>query len=109
MSIRSNPSDDCGSGYPRRKRCKTQRGQELIDALNGLNEQERIELLALAWLGRGDHNKGGVARGAERGPPHPRRQGNRLPDRYAAASPTYLEKGLSLLGILNQDYEIGRL
>jgi len=29
-------------------------GQELIDAINSLNDAQRIELLALTWLGRGD-------------------------------------------------------
>jgi Protein of unknown function (DUF3775) len=31
--------------------------QELVDAINGLNDLERIELLALTWLGRGDYAK----------------------------------------------------
>jgi Protein of unknown function (DUF3775) len=29
--------------------------QDLVDALNSLNDLERIEVLALAWLGRGDY------------------------------------------------------
>lgn len=28
--------------------------QELVDAINSLSDPERIELLALTWLGRGD-------------------------------------------------------
>jgi len=31
--------------------------QELIDAIESLSDWERIELLALAWLGRGDYAK----------------------------------------------------
>jgi hypothetical protein len=31
--------------------------QELVDAINGLSDLERIELLALTWLGRGDYAK----------------------------------------------------
>src|SRR5215469_4230296 len=31
--------------------------QELVDAINGLGEPERIELLALTWLGRGDYSR----------------------------------------------------
>src|ERR1051326_1590735 len=52
----SNPTDDAsrdvleeGGGNPT--------GQELIDAINSLSDLERIELLALTWLGRGDYSK----------------------------------------------------
>jgi hypothetical protein len=52
----SNPSDDAewdvleaGADNPTR--------QELVDAINGLNDPERIELLAFTWLGRGDYTK----------------------------------------------------
>src|SRR5271166_30297 len=33
--------------------------QELRDAIDGLNVDEREELLALMWLGRGDYDAGG--------------------------------------------------
>jgi hypothetical protein len=52
----SNPSDDAewdvleaGPDNPSY--------QELVDAINSLNEPERIELLALTWLERGDYIK----------------------------------------------------
>jgi hypothetical protein len=52
----SNPSDDAewdvlesGSDNPAH--------QELVDALNSLTDPERIEVLALTWLGRGDYGK----------------------------------------------------
>jgi hypothetical protein len=31
--------------------------QELVDAISGLSDLERIELLALTWSGRGDYTK----------------------------------------------------
>jgi Protein of unknown function (DUF3775) len=52
----SNPSDDAewdvleaGADNPSY--------QELVDAINSLSNLERIELLALTWLGRGDYSK----------------------------------------------------
>jgi hypothetical protein len=30
--------------------------QELVDAIRGLNDDQRIELVALTWLGRGDYD-----------------------------------------------------
>src|SRR5580698_5648222 len=32
-------------------------GEELLGAINALNEEERIRLVALAWLGRGTYSK----------------------------------------------------
>src|SRR6516165_11194819 len=52
----SNPSDDAewdvleaGADNPTY--------QELVDGINSLSDPERIELLALTWLGRGDYSK----------------------------------------------------
>src|SRR3974390_2421116 len=52
----SNPSDDAewdvleaGADNPPY--------QELVEGINSLNAPERIELLALTWLGRGDYIK----------------------------------------------------
>src|SRR6516225_4196172 len=79
----SNPSDDAewdvleaGADNPTY--------QELVDAINSLSDPERIELLALTWLGRRRLQQGGMARGAQRSPSHPRRERDGLPDRHAA-------------------------
>ena len=52
----SNPSDDAerdvlefGASNPTY--------QELTDAIDSLSDWERVELLALTWLGRGDYAK----------------------------------------------------
>src|SRR6516162_6875794 len=52
----SNPSDDAerdvlefGVNNPTH--------QELTDAIDSLSDRERVELLALTWLGRGDYTK----------------------------------------------------
>ena len=71
--------------------------EELVAAINGLNEDELIEILALMWLGRGDFTK-------EEWPSalrlaHQRR--DRREAEYLASTPLlpdYLEEGLSALG-----------
>jgi len=103
----SNPSDDAdrdileaGSENPAY--------QELVDAINGLNDFERIELLALTWLGRGDYGKEEWREAL--------REARRVHDEketgYLVGTPLladYLEEGLSQLGYSIGDYEIGRL
>ena len=79
-----------------------------MDALNGLSELERIELLALTWLGRGDYSKEEW--------PQALREARRTHDEketdYLVGTPllaSYLEEGLSQLGYSIDDFEIGRL
>ena len=58
--------------------------QELRDAIDSLNVDEREELLALTWLGRGDYDAGDWREALR----HARGQdgaGNRISCRYAAA------------------------
>lgn len=81
---------------------------ELRDAINGLNEDETVELVALAWLGRGDFDRAEwnevLSLAAE---PH-----QRFPAMYLMGLPLlgdYLENGLSELGYSCEAYEIGRL
>ena len=103
----SNPSDDAARDILEGTLQNPTR-QELIDALNGLNEQERIELLALAWLGRGDYTKGEWREALKEA----RRIHDDKETDYLIGTPLlsdYLEKGLSLLGYSIEDYEIGRL
>lgn len=81
---------------------------ELRTAINGLNEDEVIDLIALAWLGRGDFAKEDwdEARdlAAQR---HRRRSALYLTGMPALGD--YLEEGLSQLGYSCEDYEIDRL
>lgn len=82
--------------------------RELVDAIDGLSEAQRIELLALAWLGRGDYAKEEWHAAL--------REARRLHDgketAYLVGTPllaSFLEEGLSQLGYAIDDYELGRL
>ena len=52
----SNPSDDADRDVLEASADNPSR-QELADAIDGLGDPERIELLAPTWLGRGDYSK----------------------------------------------------
>jgi len=83
-------------------------GSELADAIDGLNAAERVELLALMWLGRGDYEKG-EWREALLEAAHDR---NEKETDYLLSTPLlgdFLEEGLAQLGYSIEDYEIGRL
>jgi hypothetical protein len=103
----SNPSDDAerdvlesGANNPTY--------QELTDAIDSLSDRERVELLALTWLGRGDYTKEEwkeVLEEAQR--VHDERE-----TQYLVGTPLladYLEEGLSQLGYSLEDFEIGRM
>src|SRR5215469_5938240 len=53
----SNPSDDNGVGILEATSDNPTQ-EELAAALNGLDDEQRIEVLALVWLGRGDFDQG---------------------------------------------------
>jgi len=103
----SNPSDDAewdvleaGADNPAH--------QELVDALNSLTDPERIEVLALTWLWRGDDGKEDWREVLE--------EALRIHDEketeYLMGTPLladYLEEGLSQLGYSIEDFEIGRM
>jgi hypothetical protein len=103
----SNPSDDAewdvlqdGAENPAY--------QELVDATSGLGEPERIELLALTWLGRGDCTKEEWREALEEA----RRIHDEKETQYLIGTPLladYLEEGLSQLGYSLEDFEIGRM
>ena len=82
--------------------------QELADAIDALSEAERIELLALTWLGRGDYTKAEWCDAiADARAIHDRKETS-----YLVGTPLlgdYIEEGLSQLGYSIEDYEIGRL
>ena len=103
----SNPSDDADRAVLEDSP-DNPTYQELVDAINGLSELERIELLALTWLGRGDYGKE-EWRDALR---ESRRVHDEKETDYLIGTPllaSYLEEGLSQLGYSIEDYEIGRL
>jgi hypothetical protein len=103
----SNPSDDAerdvlefGANNPT--------FQELTDAIDSLSDRERVELLALTWLGRGDYTKEEWTAVLE--------EAHRIHDeretQYLVGTPLladYLEEGLSQLGYSLEDFEIGRM
>ena len=75
-------------------------------ALAGLNIDERLDLLALTWLGRGDFDSFAEAR----------KEVESLSEihvaRYLLGTPqigNYLEEGLSQLGVSLEAFEINRL
>ena len=103
----SNPSDDAerdvlefGANNPTH--------QELTDAIDSLSDRERVELLALTWLGRGDYTKEewrDVLEEAHR--VHDERE-----TQYLVGTPLladYLEEALSQLGYWLEEFEIGRM
>jgi len=81
---------------------------ELTDAIGGLNEDEQIDLVALAWLGRDDYT-------ADEWPAVREEAKSGRTDHtasYLLGIPLlgdYLEEGLSKLGYSCQEFELGRL
>ncbi len=81
---------------------------ELSSAIASLNEDEVVDLIALAWLGRGDFDSAewedARALASER---HAQRPASYLTGMPALGD--YLEEGLDELGYSCEDFEIGRL
>ena len=77
---------------------------ELVSFIHDLNVDEQVDLVALAWLGRGDGDIGSWKEiHAEAARAH-----NRRTARYLLGMPTlpdFLEEGLSMLGISCTAYE----
>ena len=103
----SNPSDDADRDVLEATAENPTR-QELVDAIDGLGDPERIELLALTWLGRGDYSKEEWREALE--------EAGRIHDDketdYLIGTPLLaddLEEGLSQLGYSLEDFEIGRM
>lgn len=79
---------------------------ELEGALGSLNEDEQLDLVALAWLGRGDFETFEDARDEAAG------VRNRHISDYLIGTPQlgdYLEEGLAQLGVSLDEFEINRL
>ena len=103
----SNPADDADRDVledtPDNPSC-----QELAGAIDSLSEPQRIELLALTWLGRGDYGREDWrAALAEARRVHDDKETSYLVETPLLAD--YLEEGLAQLGYSIDDYEIGRL
>ena len=82
--------------------------EEVSSALAALNEDETLDLVALAWIGRGDYTSEDWEEARE--------QAREIPlkdrPRYLLGTPLlgdFLEDGLSELGYSCEDYEIERL
>jgi len=103
----SNPSDDAEWDVLEAD-ADNPAHQELVDALNSLTDPERVEVLALTWLGRGDYGKEDWREVLEEA----RRIHDEKETEYLVGTPLltdYLEEGLSQLGYSIEDFEIGRM
>lgn len=103
----SNPADD-GERDVLEDTADNPSEEELTGAIASLTEPQRVELLALTWLGRGDYTKAEWREALiEAGRVHDAKE-----PRYLVGTPllgTFLEDGLSELGYSIEDYEIGRM
>ena len=82
--------------------------EEMTALIDALTEDEQIDLVGLAWLGRGDYSATDwpAVRGDAAG------EHNDKTAAYLLGMPLlgdYLEEGLSLLGYSCEEYEIDRL
>jgi hypothetical protein len=80
--------------------------QELRDAIDSLNIDEREELLALTWLGRGDYDAGDWREALRQA----RQARTERETEYLIGTPLladYLEEGAAALGLSLEDEEEG--
>jgi hypothetical protein len=103
----SNPADDADRDVLE-ETSDNPTYQELVDAIDSLGDPERIDLLALMWLGRGDYEKSEWREALEEA----RQIHDAKETIYLVGTPLigdYLEEGLAQLGHSIEDYKIGRL
>jgi hypothetical protein len=82
--------------------------EELTSFINSLSEDEQIDLVTLAWLGRDDYSASDWPTVREEA----QRANNERTAEYLLGMPLvgdFLEEGLSMLGYSCEDYEIERL
>jgi hypothetical protein len=82
--------------------------QELTSFINALTEDEQIDLVALAWLGRDDYEASDWASVRDEAA----REHNRRTASYLLGMPLladFLEEGLSMLGRSCEEFEAGHL
>jgi hypothetical protein len=80
--------------------------QELRDAIDSLNVDEREELLALTWLGRGDYDAADWREALRQA----REAKTATETEYLIGTPLladYLEEGVAALGLSLENYEEG--
>ena len=80
--------------------------QELRDAIYGLNIDEREELLALVWLGRGDYETENWSEALQQA----RQTGTATETDYLLGTPLladYREEAVSALGLSLEDFQRG--
>jgi hypothetical protein len=93
----SNPSDDKDPVF-----------EEITSLINSLSEDEQIDLVALAWMGRDDYSADDWPAVREEAA----RAHNERTASYLLGMPLlgdFLEEGLSMLGYSCQEFEMGRL
>jgi len=82
--------------------------EELTSFINSLSEDEQIDLVALAWLGRDDYSASDWPAVREEAA----RARNQRTAQYLLGMPLvgdFLEEGLSMLGYSCEEFETGRL
>jgi hypothetical protein len=82
--------------------------QELIGSIEALNDDERDEIVALTWLGRGDFSKAEWRQA--KAAAHERHNGREA--EYLVGTPLladYLEEAASQLGYSLEEFELDRL
>lgn len=100
----SNPSDDHMIDVLEDRPDEDAVLQELRSIIGDMSEDEQIDLVALAWLGRGDAD----AEGWEELRSEAARAHNPRTASYLLAMPllpTYLQEGLAELGLSCEDFE----
>ena len=103
----SNPSDDKGAAVLE-DHTDDPVVEELASLINSLSEDEQIDLVALAWLGRDDYSAEDWPEVREEAA----RAHNERTAAYLLGMPLlgdFLEEGLSLLGYSCEEFEINRL
>jgi len=82
--------------------------RELMAFIRGLNEEEQINLVALAWLGRGTYDKSEWKAALEEA----RAAHNKRTAEYLIGMPMlgdFLEEGLAAFGKSCESFEMGRM
>jgi hypothetical protein len=104
----SNPIDDeAGDTTILEDRIDNPTMEELTAALDQLNDDQRDEIVALTWLGRGDFTKDDWQDAVDAA--HDRHNGEET--RYLLGTPLladYLEEGAAQLGYSREDLETGQ-
>jgi uncharacterized protein DUF3775/nitroreductase family protein len=103
----SNPSDDKGTAVLEDHEDDPVL-EELTSLINSLSEDEQIDLVALAWLGRNDYSASDWSTVREEAS----RAHNERTASYLLGMPLlgdFLEEGLSMLGYSCEEFEIDRL